>query len=652
MLFREQSRPFDPTGNALLNLILAEHRQLTSPNDRIFIPTHGPYYTKSLLVTNGGVPLVRGIDYECILFYKEATTETGKEVGCGIKIKKTGISNVTIDYQVVGGKYQFVFPVLKSLMENLGEDLINPILYNAIIGKPDTFPPSAHRHPYWKFDGWGVLIEPMDRILNGIYYQDRAKYRSTYDYWYTKQGQFENILTNKVRTLRNSIEAAYLDIREPVGTIRLRTGNRDMGLDRDGVWVTESDKVLAFTETDAEIGNEYSLSEEIVYPQPDNILLDEQNNPILTDIGDWIYLDNEHPIVPAPTGDYGEPVDEQFDMLHIRGYRKTLNGNVYDAYVSASSTATLQEGQSVTFTLHTNKFDVGLVIPYQITGINDANITIPKYGTVTLGAGGIATLTLTLVPGSPRTDATQMEVEFLVNGGTTFNLNYNLAANATYRLKAYATTGYNDMWVDDYVVGDIFMLRLSQHGLSNRVVRISAAFDAGAHQIRLNNLAPVGGYFEFTMPADGSDLYIPVTCTPTSGIAVSMLNFNISYNGNNLDSFALPSSLLNWQISWRNLTNNDVITTIGDEVPFTFDVTHSSRKPLTFQVTVTENTLGSEVSTIPSLVQSNYNGLATAGRIMIGRNNRVDPDRLTIQVRNPYMTSDTKSITLTVPAVV
>lgn len=652
MLFREQSRPFDPTGNALLNLILAEHRPLASPNDRIFIPSHGPYYTKSLLVTNGGVPLVRGVDYECILFYKEATTETGKEVGCGIKIKKTGITNVSIDYQVVGGKYQFVFPVLKSLMDNLGEDLINPILYNAIIDKPETFPPGAHRHPYWKFDGWGVLIEPLDKILNGIYYQDRAKYRSTYDYWYTKSGQVDNNLTNKVRTLRNSIEAAYLDIREPIGTLRLRTGNQDMGLDRDGVWVTESNKVLAFTEINAEVGTEYSLSEEIVYPQPDNILLDEQGNPILTDIGDWIYLDNEHPIIPAPTGDYDEPVDEQFDMLLIRGYRKTLNGNTYDAYVSASSNTTLQEGQSVTFTLHTNKFGAGLVIPYQITGVNDANITIPKYGTVTLGQNGTATLTLTLVPGGPRTDVTQMEVEFLVNGGTTFNLNYNIVANATYRLQAYAVTGINNMWLDDYVVGDTFMLRLSQHGLSNRVVRISAAFDAGAHQIRMNNLAPVGGFFEFTMPADGTDLYIPVTCTPTSNIAVSMLNFNISYNGNHLDSFSLPSELLTWSVYWRNLTNNDVITTVGDEVPFTFDVIHSSRKPLAFQVTVTENTLGSEVSALPTVVQSNYNGLATAGRIIVGRNNRADPDRLTIRVRNPYLSSDTKSITITIPAVV
>lgn len=652
MLFREQSRPFDPTGNAPLNLILAEHRFLAVPNDRIFIPSHGPYYTKSLIVTNGGTPLVRGVDYECILFYKEATLATGKEVGVGIRIIKTSITDVRIDYQVVGGKFQFVFPVLKQLMESLGDELINPIIYNEIIDKPEAFPPAAHRHPYWQFTGWGVIITPLDRILNGIYYQDRSKYRSTYDYWYTKLGQFNISFDYRVQQMSIAISLMQQAIQDPIGMVRLRNANRDMGLDRDGVWEPVIDRVVAFTDVDGNMGHEFSLSEEIVYPQPDNILLDEQSNPILNDSKDWIYLDNEHPILPASAGDYDEEVDEQFDLFLIRGYRKVLNDDVYTAYVTSNRSTPMVEGDSVTFTLHTNKFDRGLVVPYQITGVNDTNISTPKYGNVTLGADGKATVSLTLLPNGPRTDKNLLRIEFLINGGVSKSENYYIPANDTYRLKAMAVTGINDIKVPEYTLGDTFMLCLSQHGLSGKVVRVNVGFDGtGNHQIRLNNIAPTNGYVEFVMPSNGHDLYIPVTCTPTSLAAVTTLNFNISYNGTVLDTFALPSSLMSWHIEWCDLTTDDVITEVLDEVPFTLRVIHSSKKPLTFAVAVTENTLGTEVSTIPTTVLSNYSGEATAGRLMVGRNNRQDPDRITVVVKNPYIVTDTRTITLTIPAV-
>jgi hypothetical protein len=650
MLFREQSRPFDSTGNSPLNLILAEYRPLETPSDRIFIPSHGPFYTKSLIVTNGGTPLVRGVDYECILFYKEATSVSGKEVGCGIKIIRTGILNVNIDYQVVGGQFQFVFPVLKLLMENLGDNLIQPIIFNEIIGKPDTFPPSAHRHPYWKFTGWSELITPLDRILNGVYFQDHEKYRNAYDYWYSKQGQFETAFTFKVRQLQQEIENTYIAMREPLGTVRLRTGNRDMGIDREGIWYTENDKVLSFTDIDNDIGNEFSLSEEIVYPQPDNILLDEQDNPILTDSRDWIYLDNEHPIIPAPQSDYAEPVDEQFDLLLIRGYRKVLNDDTYSAYITINTLPPLQEGETVTFTLHTNKFDRGLVVPYQITGVHQENISTPKYGTVTLGQNGTATVTLTLLNNGPRTDSTKMNIEFLINGGTSLNLNYVIAANATYRLKAKAVTGINDIKVGSYTVGDTFMLCLSQHGLSGKVVRINSSFNNGSQQVTINGQVTTNGFVEVTMPADGSDLYIPVHCSQTASLTVDMLNFNISYNGVNLDWFGLPSSLLVFSVNYIELSTGQIIYEVKDNVPFTYRVQHNSNQQLAFTIQVTENTMGSEMSPVPTVIYSNFLGEATTGRLMVGRDNKMDPDRLTIRTTNPYLPTETRTITLTIPA--
>ena len=93
---------------------------------------------------------------------------------------------MTVDYQVVGGKYQDVIPVLQDLMDNLGDELVSPIRWSDIVGKPDKYNAAAHNHPYWEFAGWDVLLTPLDKILNGIYYQDRRKFRDTYDYYYAK----------------------------------------------------------------------------------------------------------------------------------------------------------------------------------------------------------------------------------------------------------------------------------------------------------------------------------------------------------------------------------------------------------------------------------------------------------------------------------
>ena len=68
MLFRKQSRPFDPTGKATLNLVIGEERSFLTAEDRIFIPSHGPFYTESVVVLTGSKRLERGVDYECLYF--------------------------------------------------------------------------------------------------------------------------------------------------------------------------------------------------------------------------------------------------------------------------------------------------------------------------------------------------------------------------------------------------------------------------------------------------------------------------------------------------------------------------------------------------------------------------------------------------------
>lgn len=144
---------------------------------------------------------------------------------------------------------------------------------------------------------------------------------------------------------------------------------------------------MGFANTPALLGTTVALSEEIVYPQPDNIILNETDIPILRDDDEWIYQDNEYPVYPGVVEDYDEEIDEQFDLLYVKGYIKTAHGNGYSASAS-SSKATMVEGDTTTIALTTFKFTPGLRVPYAIEGVGAENITIPKYGYVNIGLNG------------------------------------------------------------------------------------------------------------------------------------------------------------------------------------------------------------------------------------------------------------------------
>ena len=264
MLFRKQSRPFDPTGKATLNLVIGEGRSFSTAEDRIFIPSHGPFYTESVIVLNGAKRLTRGVDYECLLLYADASKATAKEVGVAIKILDPTITGVNYDYQVVGGKYQDVIPVLRDLMANLGDELVSPIRWADIVGKPDKYNAAAHKHPYWAFSGWGVLLTPLDKILNGIHYQDRRKFRDTYDYYYAKMGQFETTMDQLVKGVSDKLASNYLFYRDPLNTVKIKTTAVNPATNRDGSWVEIADKVVGFANTPALLGTSIPLSEEIV----------------------------------------------------------------------------------------------------------------------------------------------------------------------------------------------------------------------------------------------------------------------------------------------------------------------------------------------------------------------------------------------------
>lgn len=654
MLFREHSRPFDPTAKSPLNLIIGEKRHLAELDERVFIPSHGPFYTESVVIRHGSLRLVRGVDFECILFYKEASVKTAKEVGVGIQIKRTGLVEVDIDYQVVGGRYQSVYSVLSELMVNQGEQLINPLYWADIVGKPVTYPSSAHRHPYWEFGGWTDLLTPLNQINNAIYYQDRKTYKEVYDYFNTKLALFNSTFGINRNAVLTALSSNYEFFKDPLGRMRWKTTAINPAVTRDGSWAEVGDYLPMSTTDNSKIGTTVLLSEEIVFPQPDNSILDESENPILTDDDEWLYQDNQYPVFPGIVEDYNEEYDEQWNLTYIKGYHKVAHGTGFSATLNANRT-NINEGESVVFTLNTFKFTPGSVIPYAIEGVGSLNISIQKYGTVILDQNGAASIAFTLLSGSPRSESTQLTVSFMINGGVSKSIPYTLASNTPTVAEVKVFEGLNDIVVKKHTVGDTFYLRVSQHGLRGKTVRISAMFDGvGGHRVYMDNVVATGtngGYRDYVMPSDGADLYILLRTEQMSMSAVSTLNINVAYNSRTLSSVSVPSVLLEFTVAVINSELNEVTEIIHDEEAFIIRVTHNSTRPISFTLVSIENTLNTELQPmIPNMILSNYQGVAESILFRVGRDKRDTPDYLTVQIRSPYLITHTRSVSITVPA--
>lgn len=655
MLFREYSRPFDPTANSPLNLIIGEKRNLAEDAERVFIPSHGPYYTSSLLVTNGGTPLVRGIDYECVLFHREASVKTAKEVGVAIKIIRTGLVEINIDYQAVGGEFQDLTGVIRELMDNLGHELVNPIPWKNVVDKPDKFPPAAHNHPYWEFTGWDALLTPIDQIRQGVLLQDRIKYREVYDYFYLKKTQLDNQTEQKLKTLSTSIKNAYLKIRDPLNRLLVRMDAQNPATIRDGAWVEIADRVLAFTNINSKIGTEVPLSEEIVYPQPDNILLDESDVPIMRDDDEWIYLDNEHPVFPGVVEDYDEEIDEQFDLYYVKGFRKLSHGVGYSASLSMATTTPIREGILNTVNIVTYKYAPGIKVPYAIEGVGDANITIPKYGTVTLDNTGRANLNFTLISNSPATGMNQLTIELALPEAAPLVVPYVLSTNSTYTASMKVSHGIMGAITEKYIVGEDVIVAIEHVGLKGKTVRLAASFDgAGGHTCNLRKISSTTGstgYIDVLM-SEGTE-YIVLTGVQASNTQTTRLNINLSLNSTNISTKAIPAELFTFTPKYIISDTRETVTTIADDIPFSVWIDHNSDRHTSFPVVVTENTFGAELSvTPPSLIQSTSAKTAESHQMMSNRVNTLTPDRLTLRIQSPYYSGNTKTITITVPAVV
>lgn len=173
-------RPFkfevDNTGVNPNNLVPVEAHTLQGTGKRFVVTDHGPFYTNSLIVVDlaTGQTLAPRTQYTAIQLEEEATLESGKEVCSIIIIDDVSVSNrVAVTYQAYGGWMSYSVTAIREMIEAL--DLDNrPILWAAIVGKPDRYPPAPHAHPLSDIYGWHKLFPALNAIRDAIVTSDQG----------------------------------------------------------------------------------------------------------------------------------------------------------------------------------------------------------------------------------------------------------------------------------------------------------------------------------------------------------------------------------------------------------------------------------------------------------------------------------------------
>lgn len=615
MNFREPSRPYDPTASSLQNLVIAEKRPLGTNEYYIFVPSHGPYYSDSLKVYSGGKLLEREKDYRTLVHHPRASGVTAKEVSVCVQIINTSLTEVDITYQVVGGGFQCLFEIIKLIKDSYGDKVLRPILWHEIIGKPDSFNPAAHWHVIWDISGWEKIITPIDQIRQAITFKKQQAYRDIYDYYYAKQIAHQNNVDSRIAALRQKAEAVWSKIRPPVGIVTITT--KPNLTFPDGDYVEMKNTLLWGVSADGDLGKTWNVSKDLVFPYPDNLLLNEKEYPILQEKDEFIFLDNEHPVSPkvTHTEEYWEEIDELFDALTVKIWKKTTQGGEFRATLTAAPT-TINENEVTLFTLNTVGFAQGTQVPYRLTGIGPNNVNVPLDGVVTINSVGVGTLAVKLVAGSPRTDTDTMRCDMLVAGGLNASVKYNLLSNVIQStdttLHQYAN---GPLLTSPIVRGDWYVMKIVHRGMNGKNLKINFGLTVN-DRVTINDVLIAGNAdYTYAVPATGKYVTLKFCVTSRANIVSNSATLKLTTASGVVES--LPYSLDVFEfiaLEAYSPATGEVLPSIHYHQSFRLRVKQNSRDNPVVDLRLTGNTTTGVIS--PSFIPPLYcdrNGIGESG---------------------------------------
>lgn len=174
--------PEDLTGTALTNRILNESRVFTTAEERIFVPSGGPFYASTMIVRDGATNqlLQPNTDYRLLHLHREGTMASGKTVVSIVHVLNSSLSSVLLSYQNIGGTFSETASTVAQLLQD--NPPIAQTVWGQIIGQPPQYAPAEHLHNADELYGLGDVVSAIEHLRMAVLANDAMAIDAIYLY--------------------------------------------------------------------------------------------------------------------------------------------------------------------------------------------------------------------------------------------------------------------------------------------------------------------------------------------------------------------------------------------------------------------------------------------------------------------------------------
>lgn len=208
------SYPLDLTATAATNFIQNEVVTFNTAQEKMFVPSKGPFYTLSMEIRHGvtNALLQPETQYKLLQPVKEAIRMSGKEVCAVIYITDNSIPSITISYRVIGGVFSDTASEIGDILLNNPLPPSGQVSWWGILDRPAQFTPSEHLHHVDNLYGMSDVVAVLENIRIAILAGDSVAVGAIYQYIHV-------LLTN----LNYATMDDVMDLFEPAATQLVRT---------------------------------------------------------------------------------------------------------------------------------------------------------------------------------------------------------------------------------------------------------------------------------------------------------------------------------------------------------------------------------------------------------------------------------------------
>lgn len=212
----------DKTATNSNNLVLNEIHNLSTMKRRCIAPIHAPFYSDGVVIrdVSNSNRILQPNEYGFFLLQAIPTSVIGKEVYGIIVIENPLVSSqVSVDYQTVGGEYSRTYAATKEMIDILLNDN-RPSTWPNVIDRPAFFSPVAHLHELGDSIGYEYILAQLERLRQILLLRNDLLIENLLKYLDLKtKGSNDRIAQNTASILQlfqttNNLNDQYINIQD------------------------------------------------------------------------------------------------------------------------------------------------------------------------------------------------------------------------------------------------------------------------------------------------------------------------------------------------------------------------------------------------------------------------------------------------------